>query len=120
MQILFTLLVVIGIFKLLKLWMQYTRIGAETLYVNTYNGRLYRYNERWNVHGHRCARQDWWQEVVLTGRGSVKTVGRWEKRNVGYALTETDAWCYPYQVLSTAELLERDQQHADSHTPAIS
>ena len=70
------------------------------------SGQLFVYQERWNVEGHRLARQDWWAKVTVTKRGKVIRTGKWFKDNVGYNHPERMGlpWCYPYKPATEADV----------------
>lgn len=83
-------------------------LAGQVVYQRQDTGKLFLYTRRWNVCGHRSARQDWWQEIELTGRGTYRRIGCEFKHNVGYdAAADAADWCHPYEPLSSAQLLQR-------------
>lgn len=85
-------------------------LTGQVVYQHTDSERLFLYTRRWNVCGHRSARQDWWQEIELTGRGRYRRVGLQFKYNVGYSVAQdAPEWCLPFLALSRAQVLELDQ-----------
>lgn len=85
-------------------------LGRELVYQHQDSKKLFLYTRRWNVCGHRCARQDWWQGIELTGRGSYRRAGLPFKYNVGYSVAQDSPdWCLPFQPLSHARVLELDR-----------
>jgi hypothetical protein len=68
--------------------------------------RLFWYHERWNIHGHRSARQDWWCEVVQVRPGVFQSIENFYKDNVGYNHNgePPKTWCYPYREATPADI----------------
>lgn len=86
-------------------------LTGQVVYQHTDSEKLFLYTRRWNVCGHRSARQDWWQEIELTGRGTFRRRGPEFKHNVGYAVAVDAAdWCHPYEPLSSARVLQLDRR----------
>jgi len=73
------------------------------------------YQERWNVCGHRSARQDWWATVIETKPGKFVRTGAWYKFNVGYPGRGRDKlpWCDPFRTATDADIHNARNQSKD-------
>ncbi len=99
------------VFRMLKKFINWIKrdVTEKQLYAYEFSDgtiELYVYMERWNICGHRYARQDWWAKVIQTKSGKFRQVGKFEKYNVGYGRPERKGlpWCHPYRKASNEDI----------------